>query len=1097
MPACHTHLVQRLLRLAGAPDPTSDEELLGRFVRARDEAAFAALVARHGPMVLRLCRRVLGQGAAEDAFQATFLVLARRAGSVRRPAALAAWLHGVAYRLALKARLAGDRRREAPLADLAPADPRPGPLDELTGRELLAILDEEIQRLPEAHRLAVLLCCLEGRSLEEAAGQLGWSVGALRGRLQRGRDRLRGRLARRGLALPAALLPATLAPAAVPAALLTAACRAPLAEGLSARAVALAEGALKGGAAVHLKAAATLLLALAVVTAGALARPARPAKAPPVGPTAPDKAPPAAPLERPVAAGPAAQPAGTDRYGDPLPPGALARLGTVRWRPGDHAVSALTFTADGKALLSGGRGIVLWEAATGKPLRRFGGELAALALSPDGQKVASGGALPGERAIRLWDLKTGKELRRFADHPTFPYASLAFSPDGKALASGGSTGPQLWDVASGKRLRQFAGAGGDVLGNCHYVAFSPDGRALAAALTDGSVRLWEVPTGKELRRFDNRRLPYPVAFSPRGDRLAWVGTNGSLFLTGLAPGDKVRKLREAIGHAHCLTFSLDGKRLALTLDGFDGVTFLYDVATGKELRRFEEHRHVVWSTAFSPDGSTLAVGGSGGRLRLWDVRTGRERVPDRGHPGLVGAVAFGPDGQGLVTAGPYDGTVRRWDATGKELGRLECFRGGAGPLTVSPDGKLASAVADDNTIRAWEVASGKRLRDLPGSGPVRALALSADGKSLAAAGWPGALEVWDLSTGRRLRSWRAPADQTASSLAFAPDGELLASGNDRGAIVLREVATGKERTLPGATGAAVFLAFSPDGRSLASGSYQAPVRLWDVATGQELRRLTPLPREGAWCVAFSLDGRLLAAGGADRAVRLWEVATGAEVGRFVGHPEWPAALAFSPDGRSLTSGAGDGTALVWDLSFPFRPRPATALSAKEAEALWVDLAGADDAQAQRAVWALAGAPPRAVALLGPRLRPIPRARPEAIRRLVADLDSDAFATREAASRALEKLGTEAEPALRAALAARPSLEVVRRIDKLLALLRRNNGRPDPEALRQDRAVQALELAPAPEAVRLLQRLAKGPPDARLTQQAAAAVQRLARRAAGP
>src|SRR5262245_29760530 len=190
------------------PWPAADAELVERFVRRRDEVAFAALVERHGPMVLRLCRRVLADlHAAEDAFQAVFLILARRAADIRPREAVAGWLHGVVYRVALKARAADSRRkqREELSADLAPPDPHPDPLAELTVRELLTALDEEVQRLPDVYRLPVILCCLEGQTQEEAARLLGWTPGSIKGRLERGRAWLLARLARRGLSLPAAL----------------------------------------------------------------------------------------------------------------------------------------------------------------------------------------------------------------------------------------------------------------------------------------------------------------------------------------------------------------------------------------------------------------------------------------------------------------------------------------------------------------------------------------------------------------------------------------------------------------------------------------------------------------------------------------------------------------------------------------------------------------------------------------------------------------------------------------------------------------------------------------------------------------------------
>jgi RNA polymerase sigma factor (sigma-70 family) len=197
----HLQRLVRPRRRAG----DSDAALLRLFIRQRDEAAFATLVTRHGPMVHRLCRRVTGNATdADDASQATFLVLVRKAASIRRPSALAAWLHGVAYRVARKTR---ERRPEMYELDEGQADRHPDPLDELTARELLTIIDEEVQRLPERYRLPIVLCYLEGRTQEDAARLLGWTPGSVKGRLERARSQLHTRLTRRGLTLSAALAP--------------------------------------------------------------------------------------------------------------------------------------------------------------------------------------------------------------------------------------------------------------------------------------------------------------------------------------------------------------------------------------------------------------------------------------------------------------------------------------------------------------------------------------------------------------------------------------------------------------------------------------------------------------------------------------------------------------------------------------------------------------------------------------------------------------------------------------------------------------------------------------------------------------------------
>jgi RNA polymerase sigma factor (sigma-70 family) len=279
-------LLRYIRRLVVSPpaDESSDAALLTRFLAASDQQAFAALVERHGPMVLHVCQRVLSNlHDAEDAFQATFLVLARKATTVCPRQALPAWLHGVARRVALKARAARARRwREThaaahPVAD----DPRPDPLAELSARELLLVVDEEVHRLPEVYRLPVLLCCLEGRTVEEAARQLGWTQGSVKGRLERGRARLRARLLRRGLGLATVLAAseasrAAAAPALV-AWLIARTTRGALAfaaqatggvDGISTGAAKLAAETVSGMALAKLKAAAGLLLAACLLATG-------------------------------------------------------------------------------------------------------------------------------------------------------------------------------------------------------------------------------------------------------------------------------------------------------------------------------------------------------------------------------------------------------------------------------------------------------------------------------------------------------------------------------------------------------------------------------------------------------------------------------------------------------------------------------------------------------------------------------------------------------------------------------------------------------------------------------------------------------------
>src|SRR3954469_15663218 len=187
-----------------------DGDLLTAFVRTKDPAAFEALVRRHGPLVLVACRAVLSDPAdADDACQAAFVVLHRKAHTVRDPRTLGGWLFRVARRAALEVKAASARRRDR---EPGAARPEPLPAPDLSWREACAILHEELDRLPPRYRLPLLLCYLEGKTRDEAAAELGSTADAVRGRVNRGRERLRKRLDRRGVTLSAALLAAVAVP---------------------------------------------------------------------------------------------------------------------------------------------------------------------------------------------------------------------------------------------------------------------------------------------------------------------------------------------------------------------------------------------------------------------------------------------------------------------------------------------------------------------------------------------------------------------------------------------------------------------------------------------------------------------------------------------------------------------------------------------------------------------------------------------------------------------------------------------------------------------------------------------------------------------
>jgi hypothetical protein len=380
---------------------------------------------------------------------------------------------------------------------------------------------------------------------------------------------------------------------------------------------------------------------------------------------------------------------------------------------------------------------------------------------------------------------------------------------------------------------------------------------------------------------------------------------------------------------------------------------------------------------------------------------------------------------------------------------------------------------------------------------------------------------WRVATGEELPEGMAHS----GPIAFAPPGQTLAAvtyspvggkgwhpllkklPRSRADVVFLGADTGRVlRAFPGPRGFVVALAFAPDGRGLVTAVSnekftRGEMVLWEVATGKERCRF---PLKGAGlraALAVSPDGRFLAFADGARSAEDWvdsptihlrDLATGKELRRFTGQRGEVLALAFTPDGTRLASGSKDTTALVWDTGGLIKERLAQAsnLSPQELEARWADLAGADVATAYRAMGALVVAR-QAVPFLKERLQSLPRQDRQRIDRLIADLDSDDFAVRERATEELANLGGLAKPALEKALANRTSLEVRQRAEKLLGRLPKSG--PSGADLRASRALEVLEQIDTPEVQRAFKALTREAPDAWLSQEAEAALGRMARR----
>jgi RNA polymerase sigma factor (sigma-70 family) len=929
----------------GQTAESSDADLLEKFARHGDEPAFAALVQRHGPLVWKVSRRTARhEQDAEDVYQATFLVLARKASTIRKGGSLGSWLYGVAYRLGLRARSDAARRRQQEQGAARPTTT----VDDLTWRELREVLDQELARLPDKFRAPLELCYFDELTHEEAARQLGWSARSVRDRLERGRRRLRLRLTKRGLTLSLALANAVLgsahasaAPPAITAALIQAAgpyaLRRSLAGTISATALALAEGGLQTMFSGKLYVMAMGLIALLVFGGAGLFGGRKAEEAAPAIAAAPEEG------DRRL----------VDRLGDPLPAGAVARLGTVRFR---FSPVGCAFLPDGKTVVSVGQngGIDLWDARTGRLLReidtgRFSRGWGVVSLSGDGKRLAVSGVVAPEanagwrRAARVYDLASGEVLRAMEGEALDGINTVVLRPQGKLLFTLDGKGTlQALELATGAEVARQVFPGDSFAA----LAVSPDGSTLAVASGPNSRKLflWNWQSSVAPRPLDSGdHRGRHLAFSPDGKLMAECSdSQADIRLFDVATGTVLRKLElpdtEPYRHL-CVAFAPNGKLLAASgRTNHRTAVHLWSPVTGKFLERLDinEGQMSEGDLAFSPDSSLLVVGS-----RVWDFAAGKELSANAEAPrGWVERIVTGA--RDLVVTAAGDNTVRIWDAaSGKQLHRL-VHKGTVRGIALAPDTSRLVSISAEDGVFLWDVATGKQIYRLLGHGQMGSLAQAAeftpDSRSFFT--WSGSdmnLRKWDVRTGKAVLEHHI--QPTGVALPSEDDGararerKLLFIGGEaltadakklvfelNRRVFVFDTTTGKELSSFPSDASERRIAPSPDGRFLLTSDYAADAKgqvitWWDLTTGKQQKKAM-LTAEEPGPVAFSPDGKFVAAasGPPGACIHVLAAATGREVKKISGFRGIVRSLAFLPDGQRLVSGMEDSSALVWDLT---------------------------------------------------------------------------------------------------------------------------------------------------------------------------------------
>ena len=612
---------------------------------------------------------------------------------------------------------------------------------------------------------------------------------------------------------------------------------------------------------------------------------------------------------------------------------------------------ALALSPDGKklAVLVGGRGLLLLDALSGKEIGKIEpeGVPKLLAWSPDGALLAGGTG----QIIYVWSATSGEPQMRL--DAGAQVSDLAFSSDNARLAAAAGSAARIYETVEWKLLAHLEGHVGAV----NAVAFSQDMKLLVTAGEDGTIRSWSPLPARPGARVDQRFVRGQghssitrAFFVPGGHTIAVAGVDMTV---RFFDADSVALLRRINGDSPFITMAGSAEGLYAALSQ-DSRVLLVDAATQTSVARLDVD-DAASSVALSNDGSTVAIANRDGKLRAWKISVGA-RVLSFPAPkgfGTATALALAPSGKRAAIADTGGHILLLDVSTGKLERTLELPQGAVSALAWSPGaGKWLAAVGAEEAVSLFDVAGGARTSLEGHQGPVNAAAFSPEGKLLATGGSDGTVHLWDAATSAPRATLNA-SDKPVNSIAFSTDGKLLAAAGDDRIIHIFDVASRRQkRQISGAPDAILSVAFSPHATIVASSGKDQAVRTWRVSNGEA---------RSAWnghgghvrAVAFAPDGETLASASIDGTIRLWDVRTGREVARFERAPE-PKAIAFSRDGSMLAS-SGERPALqlieLDDKSYLLGPDAELSwqLKKRKLKLDGIELIDDDEALAQRSV----------------------------------------------------------------------------------------------------------------------------------------------------
>ena len=495
-------------------------------------------------------------------------------------------------------------------------------------------------------------------------------------------------------------------------------------------------------------------------------------------------------------------------------------------------------------------------------------------------------------------------------------SSSSFSPDGKTIASASYDGTvKLWDSATGKEIKTFEATSNRI----DSIAFFPDGKTIITASNYGTVKFWDITTGKEIKTYkfknpeENPRSS--IKLSSDGKIITLTSFDGTVKQWDSDTGKEITNFQASFGMDGSLVSS-DAKIIVFRPNnGFDGRFKLWDSITGKEIKTLEKYAKGLYSPiGLSPDSKTIALASPDNSLKLLDIATGKEIKTFKINSSLgAPEVSFSPDGKTIALPSPS--AVKLLDIeTEKEIKTFKINSiSGVRELRFSPNGKTIAFTSDD-AVNLLDSAIGVEIKTLEGhSEGVTSVSFSSNGKNIASASRDGTVKLWELFNGKEIKTLKDDS-QEIINYSFSPNGKTIAfPWNDNKIKIYFTGSPQKPKTLEGHKAWVNSISFSPNGKTIASASYDQTIKVWDATTGKEIKTFK-VGSKGVNSLSFSANGSILASASADNTVKLWDVNTGKEIKTLKGHLSAVNSISFSPDDKTIASASNDNTVKLWDAN---------------------------------------------------------------------------------------------------------------------------------------------------------------------------------------